>query len=187
MVRAASAASRRNPAKGKGSRGKLSIGAAETTVSQGELKPGTPMPLVVRFARNRWRSGAPRDLASLGQSSEANSSRCDDYKRADQASFILGDKIDNISADLATSPRRVSEQDDTKARLCVCENQLPEVLVFGQQEASIAHRDVSDFGVGCLCVRLSHCHDIVSGIPESPDHRIVAALVGQEAHCYSEC
>ena len=30
-----------DPAKGKGSHGKLSIGAAETTVSQGELKPGT--------------------------------------------------------------------------------------------------------------------------------------------------
>ncbi len=55
------------------------------------------------------------------------------------------------------------------------------------KEASIAHREVNDFRVGCLCVRLSHCHDIVSGIPESPDHRIVAALVGQEAHCYREC
>ena len=140
-----------------------------------------------RHARNRSRSGAPRDLASFGQSSEANSSRCDDYERADEASRILGDKIDNISADLATSPRRVSEQDDTKARLCACENQLPEVLVFGQQEASMDHREVNDFGVGCLCVRLSHCHDIVFGLPESPDHRIVAALVGQEAHCYREC
>ena len=144
-------------------------------------------PLIGRHARNRSRSGAPRDLASFGQSSEANSSRCDDYERADEASRILGDKIDNISADLATSPRRVSEQDDTKARLCVCENQLPEVLVFGQQEASIAHREVNDFGVGCLCVRLSHCHDIVFGIPESLDHRVVAALAGQEAQCYREC
>ena len=37
-------------------------------------------------------------------------------------------------ADLAASLRRVSEQYDTKARLSVCENQLPEVLVFGQQK-----------------------------------------------------
>ena len=37
-----------------------------------------------------------------------------------QASLMPGDKIDNISADLATSPRRVSEQNDTKARLCGC-------------------------------------------------------------------
>ena len=96
-------------------------------------------------------------------------------------------EIDHVSDHLTTNARRIPEQDDTEARYPVCESQLTEVLVFGQQDASIAHREVNDLGVGCLCVRLGHCHDIVSGISESPDNRMVAALVGQEAHCYPEC
>ena len=98
---------------------------------------------------------------------------------------MLGDEIDNISADLTTCPRRVPEQDDTNARLSVCENQLPEVFVLSQQDANIAICEVNDFVVWRLCVRFSHCHDIVPRVPESPDHRIVAALVGQEAHLLS--
>ena len=90
---------------------------------------------------------------------------------------MLGDEIDNVSDDLTTNARRISEQYDPDARLSVRESQLPEVLVFGQQDASITHGEVNDFGVGCLCVRLGHCYDIVSG---------VAALVGQEAHCYPD-
>ena len=73
---------------------------------------------------------------------------------------MRGDEIDHVFDDLTTNARRISEQDDTEGRHSVCESQLSEVLVFGQQDASIAHREVNDIGVGCLCVRLSHCHDI---------------------------
>ena len=49
---------------------------------------------------------------------------------------------------------RIPEQDHAQAWLSVCEHELPEVLVFGQQNPTIAHRKRSNFVVRRLRVRI---------------------------------
>ena len=60
-------------------------------------------------------------MASFGHPSEAYPSRRDNYKGADEAALMLGDEIDNVSDDLTTNARRISEQYDPDARLSVRE------------------------------------------------------------------
>ena len=98
---------------------------------------------------------------------------------------VLGGKVNDIAARRSAHPGRIPEQDHAQAWLSVCEHELPEVLVFGQQNPTIAHGKRSNFVVRRLRVRIGDRANVVSGSPRCTDHRVVAALVGQESHLLS--
>ena len=117
-----------------------------------------------------------------GHPSETDLSRCDDDKVSSQATRMLGGEVYDIAADLTTGLRRVPEQDNAQARLSLCEHELTEVFILGQQDPTVTRGKISNFGVRCLCVCISHGDDIVSRAPQGADYGIVAAFVCQEAH-----
>jgi hypothetical protein len=75
-----------------------------------------------------------------------------------------------------------TKQDDTLGAFAVGEDELPEVLVFRQDDAPLTDRQPDDLGIFGAGGDLNDADDIVPGGPQGADDREVAALVGQEAH-----
>jgi len=58
-------------------------------------------------------------------------------------------------------------------------NELPEILVLRQQDATFAKGGLQDFIIGDACLLFEHVGDIVAGSPETGHDARITALIGK--------
>ena len=64
-------------------------------------------------------------------------------------------------------------------------NELPEILVLRQQDASFRKGGLQDFIIRDACLSFRHIGDIVAGSPETGHDARVAALIGKKFHGFT--
>ena len=115
-------------------------------------------------------------------SAQSHSSRLNHDESSDQTRSKVTDRPDDGDAETAARSGWESDQDDPARRLPIGVDELAEVLVLGQQDASAGSSKLQDDFVRGSTGDFGYGDDIVTIGTQSANGCKVAALIRQELH-----